>query len=254
MKFGSARLLTLIAVTLAGLAARQPDVREPRQLPFDPAEFGRELALKERDLGREVSTPRLSPDARILATSEGIGALNQATGRHEHEAVRLWDVATGRLLAVLLEEAGPLAVIAFSPEGGAVVTATLQGPAHLWDTAARRTRTPACRHAQRRRAADARDRPRPHVGAASPAARRAVHRPRPARRRARLPGDPPARRRGRDDAPCRAERAPRPRGLRPRLCPRARPCRPRWRGRDPRERPPGAGRLPRPADARKGLT
>ena len=89
---------------------------------------------------------------------------------------------------------------------------------------------PARRHALRRRAADARDRPRPHGRPAAAAARRAEPRARAAPRPGDLPRDRAHQPGGRDDdPPRRAERAPGPLRRAPRLRARDRPHRARGR-------------------------
>jgi WD40 repeat protein len=57
-----------------------------------------------------------------------------ATGSHDATA-RLWDAATGRPLTPSLVHQGPVAAVAFSPDGHLLATASSDHTARFWDTA-----------------------------------------------------------------------------------------------------------------------
>lgn len=68
-----------------------------------------------------VNTLAVSPDGSRAVTGS------------EDRMARVWDVATGRLLAVLAGHTGSLVTAAFSPDGARVVTGSLDRTARLWD-------------------------------------------------------------------------------------------------------------------------
>jgi dipeptidyl aminopeptidase/acylaminoacyl peptidase len=80
------------------------------------------------DLGRTWDTRAvaISPDGRVIAREQ-----------LDHRAVRLWESATGRLLAILDGACQPLV---FTPDGQAVATATQGTDAKLWDVQTGRER------------------------------------------------------------------------------------------------------------------
>lgn len=84
---------------------------------------GRGLRTVVRRLPRSdtVLATALSPDGRVLATG-GTGA-----------AVRLWDVATGRVRAVLPGRTDVVVSLAFSPDGRTLAAAGADGRLRLWD-------------------------------------------------------------------------------------------------------------------------
>ncbi|MER5326641.1 AAA family ATPase [Streptosporangium roseum] len=79
-----------------------------------------------------VFSTRFSPDGTILATLDKLGS---GDGGGDG-AVRLWDVATRRLLGGPLK--GPANAMTFSPDGKALATAGADGTIRLWDVATRR--------------------------------------------------------------------------------------------------------------------
>jgi WD40 repeat protein len=55
------------------------------------------------------------------------------TASEDHTA-RVWDAATGKLLATPLQHQGPVRSAAFSPDGSRVVTVSLDHTARIWET------------------------------------------------------------------------------------------------------------------------
>jgi hypothetical protein len=80
---------------------------------------------------QSILTVAFSPDGRALATG-GRGDVHESVGE-----AKLWDVATGRLIAVLKGHRRPVTCLAFSPDGTTLVTAgggdNGPGEVKLWD-------------------------------------------------------------------------------------------------------------------------
>jgi WD40 repeat protein len=69
-----------------------------------------------------------------------------ATGCHAG-TVRLWEVASRKMLGDLRGSAGEIAALAFSPDGSVVLTGSLDGTARFWDVATGSSLGPPLRHA-----------------------------------------------------------------------------------------------------------
>ena len=74
-----------------------------------------------------TTTATMSPDGRVVATTDGRGG-----------DVRLWDSADGSSLGVLLSGPNPLSRLTFSRDGKLLAAAGLDGTARVWTVADRR--------------------------------------------------------------------------------------------------------------------
>jgi len=77
---------------------------------------------RERDLG--LSTLAISPDGRLLASGSGF----------EDPTIRVWDAATGRLLARLPGHTGWVCDLTFTRDGQRLISAASDQSIRFWDT------------------------------------------------------------------------------------------------------------------------
>ena len=78
----------------------------------------------------------LSPDGKTLATG-GSRVGSRAETKSGSGEVRIWEIATGRRLAVLPVPDGRVTRLAFAPDGRTLAAATEAATVMLWDVAAR---------------------------------------------------------------------------------------------------------------------
>ena len=94
-------------------------------------ETGKVLATLECD--NPVLTVALAADGKSVATAAsrwGNGFYGVAPSQ-----VQVWDVATGKPLAMLPEQPGQVFAMVFKPDGKSLFTASLSGAVTLWDLA-----------------------------------------------------------------------------------------------------------------------
>jgi WD40 repeat protein len=104
-------------------SGRAPSIGDPLAWLWD-ARDGRQLAVLEDPEaagGPLVLEAVFSPDGRRLATASA------------GSEVRIWDVATARVLVVLRGHGGGVHSVAFAADGRRVLTASDDGTARLWD-------------------------------------------------------------------------------------------------------------------------
>ena len=70
----------------------------------------------------------MSPDGKSLVLAEATGAL------------RLWDLANGKVRMTLLDGVHPVYSQFFSPDGKTLASITMDGMVHLWDVVGRKER------------------------------------------------------------------------------------------------------------------
>jgi WD40 repeat protein len=107
----------------AGAVAFSPDCRTVA------VATEKHLVLWELSSGKERwrfqstgGVPAFSPDGRLLAVGE-------------REGVRVWDVRAGKELGRLAGHAGPVLGMSFTPDGRALLTASADSTALVWDAA-----------------------------------------------------------------------------------------------------------------------
>jgi WD40 repeat protein len=84
-----------------------------------------------------MNTIVLAPDGKTLATGGGrvVNRADASPGAGPAGDVRIWDLATGRRLAVLPVPSGQVTRLAFSPDGKTLASATAASSIMLWDVA-----------------------------------------------------------------------------------------------------------------------
>jgi len=84
---------------------------------------GQELWQTERERDRGLTTLAISPDGRVLASGSG----------YEDPTIRVWEAATGRLLARLVGHTGWVCKLAFTKDGRRLISAASDQSIRFWD-------------------------------------------------------------------------------------------------------------------------
>lgn len=100
------------------LASAQPPSQRIEQGADDKPQ-----PMLQLNMLRYVGAPVISPDGRLLLIPSGNGV------------VSLWEVATGRLIRLLVGHTDSVSAAAFSPDGSLVVTASHDTSVRLWEVA-----------------------------------------------------------------------------------------------------------------------
>lgn len=100
--------------------ASAPYGREARAIHLWDGEDGKKIAVLHAPL---INLMLFSPDGSRLASGS----------RYPDDTARLWEAATGKLVARLSGHKNAIRGVAFSPDGSRVVTASTDRTARLWD-------------------------------------------------------------------------------------------------------------------------
>ncbi len=100
--------------------ASAPYGREARAIHLWDGEDGKRIAVLHAPL---INLMLFSPDGSRLISGS----------RYPDDTARLWEAATGKLVARLAGHKNAIRGVAFSPDGGRVVTASTDRTARLWD-------------------------------------------------------------------------------------------------------------------------
>jgi RNA polymerase sigma factor (sigma-70 family) len=108
---------------------------------FDLASARQMLALRGHT--GTVFGVAFSPDGKLLATAGGQEFANQGKGGE----IRLWDIATGRLMHQLLQGGSDTVTsIALSPDGRMLASGGFDRAVHIWDIASGKLRSQSMGH------------------------------------------------------------------------------------------------------------
>src|SRR6185295_20194436 len=95
---------------------------------------GREVRTLTGSAG-DIASLAFSPDGRFLVSGSNMIETRERGGGPLDRAVRVWDVATGRIVRTLPTR-GEQNIVAFSPDGRRLVAAGRR--VHVWDMASGR--------------------------------------------------------------------------------------------------------------------
>jgi len=120
-------------------------VREVLDEVAGSPELGFEWYFWQRQIRQELRTFRghfgslwsaaFSPDGRRIVTGGGRAGGLSSLAEIPDRTVRVWDVATGRVLVECRGHAAEIASVSFSPDGKQVLSVSTDHTARLWDAA-----------------------------------------------------------------------------------------------------------------------
>ncbi len=96
----------------------------------------RSIVLRNPSDGAEIRTLDSSEESRVAAFSPDGRFL--VGGSDRVNSIRVWEVVTGRLVAVLDGHTGPVGCLAFSPDGGKLVSGSFDTSVKIWDFPSRK--------------------------------------------------------------------------------------------------------------------